>query len=105
MVSDSAALGPTTLQTPLSIGFSQQEHWNGLPLPLPGDGPDLGTEPVFPVSPELQTNSLLLHHWGRILLINFRKLLDFKSLLFLRLNILIFMNKIPSAFLSEIITT
>ena len=23
-------------QTPLSMGFSRQEHWNGLPFPSPG---------------------------------------------------------------------
>ena len=32
-------------QAPLSMGFSRQEHWSGLPLPPPGDLPDLGTEP------------------------------------------------------------
>ena len=44
-------------QAPLSMGFSRQEYWNGLPLPSPGDLPDLGIEPV---SPALQVNSLLL---------------------------------------------
>ena len=39
------------------MGFSRQEYWNGLPLPSPGDLPDLGIEPV---SPALQVNSLLL---------------------------------------------
>ena len=27
---------------PLSMGFSRQEHWSGLPLPSPGDLPDQG---------------------------------------------------------------
>ena len=44
-------------QAPLSMGFSRQEYWSGLPLPSPGDLPDLGIEPV---SPALQVNSLLL---------------------------------------------
>ena len=32
-------------QAPLSIGFSRQEYWSGLPFPSPGDLPDLGIEP------------------------------------------------------------
>ena len=31
------------LQAPLSMGFSRQEYWSGLPCPPPGDLPDLGT--------------------------------------------------------------
>ena len=27
-------------QSPLSMGFSRQEYWNGLPFPSPGDLPD-----------------------------------------------------------------
>ena len=32
-------------QDPLSMGFSRQEYWCGLPLPSPGDLPDPGIEP------------------------------------------------------------
>ena len=32
-------------QAPLSIGFSRQECWSGLPFPSPGDLPDPGIEP------------------------------------------------------------
>ena len=32
-------------QAPLSLGFSRQEHWNGLPCPPPGDLPNPGIEP------------------------------------------------------------
>ena len=32
-------------QAPLSMGFSRQEYWNGLPCPPPGDLPDPGIEP------------------------------------------------------------
>ena len=35
-------------QTSLSIKFSRQEHWSGLPFPLPGDFPDPGIEPASP---------------------------------------------------------
>ena len=40
-------------QLPLSMGFSRQEYWSGLPFPLPGDlsGPEI--EPTSPVSPAL----------------------------------------------------
>ena len=34
-------------QVPLSVGFSRQEYWSGLPFPSPGDLPDPGTEPGF----------------------------------------------------------
>ena len=33
-------------QAPLSMGFSRQEYWSGLPFPSPGDLPDPGMEPV-----------------------------------------------------------
>ena len=43
-------------QTPLTMGFSKQEYWSGLPFPSPGDLPD----PEFdPGSPALQADSLL----------------------------------------------
>ena len=32
-------------QAPLSMGFSTQESWSGLPLPPPGDLPNPGIEP------------------------------------------------------------
>ena len=40
-------------QASLSIGFSRQEYWNGLPCPSPGDLPDPGIEPVTFRSPAL----------------------------------------------------
>ena len=40
---------------PLSMGFSRQEYWSGLPFPSPGDLPDPGMEPG---SPALQADSL-----------------------------------------------
>ena len=51
-------------QAPLSMGFSRQEYWNELPCPPPGDLPDPGIEPAFPVPPEFQLDSLLLSHQG-----------------------------------------
>ena len=43
-------------QPPLSIGFSRQEYWNGLPCPPPGYLSQAGIEPTSPV---LQADSLL----------------------------------------------
>ena len=41
--------------SPLSMRFSRQGYWSGLPLPSPGDLPNPGIEPR---SPALQANSL-----------------------------------------------
>ena len=35
-------------QAPLSMGFSRQLYWSGLPFPSPGDLPDPGIEPGSP---------------------------------------------------------
>ena len=40
-------------QAPLSMGFSRQEYWRGLPFPPPGDLPDPGIELDALVSPAL----------------------------------------------------
>ena len=40
-------------QAPLSMGFSRQEYWSGLPVLPPGDLPDSGTEPESLMSPAL----------------------------------------------------
>ena len=40
---------------PLSIGFSRQEYWSGLPCPPPGDLPNSG---IKPRSPAFQADSL-----------------------------------------------
>ena len=43
-----ATPGTVAYQAPLSIGFSRQEYWSGLPFPSPGDLPDPGIEPGSP---------------------------------------------------------
>ena len=45
-----ALRGPWTVarQAPLSMGFSRQEYWSGLPCPPPRDLPDPGIEPASP---------------------------------------------------------
>ena len=41
------------------MGFSRQEYWSGLPCPTPEDLPDLWIEPIPPVTPAFQMESLL----------------------------------------------
>ena len=48
-----ATLQIAAFQAPLSMGFSRQEHWSGLPFPAAGDLPDPGMEPMFLQSPAL----------------------------------------------------
>ena len=44
-MSDSPVMPWTVVcQAPLSMGFSRQECWSGLPFPSPGDLPDPGIE-------------------------------------------------------------
>ena len=50
-------------QAPLSMGFSRQEYWSGLPFPSPGDLPDPGIEPTSLV---WQADSLPLSHKGSL---------------------------------------
>ena len=48
-------------QTPLSMKFSRQEYWSGLPLPSPGDLPN---QELNPCLLHWQADSLLLSHQG-----------------------------------------
>ena len=50
-------------QAPLSMRFSRQEYWSGLPFPSPGDLPNPGIEPR---SPALQADSLPTELWGKL---------------------------------------
>ena len=50
-----AILWTVAHQTPLSMGFSRQKYWSGLPFPSPGDLPDPG---IKPRSPALQADAL-----------------------------------------------
>ena len=47
-MSDSVAPWTVAHQAPLSMEFSRQEYWSGLPFPFPGDLPDPGIEPGSP---------------------------------------------------------
>ena len=46
-----ATLWTVAHQAPLSMGFSRQEYWWGLPVPSPGNLLNPGIKPVSPVSP------------------------------------------------------
>ena len=62
VMSDSMTTWTVACQAPLSMEFSRQAYWNGLPFPSPGDLPDPGIESG---SPALQSDSLpLSHHEG-----------------------------------------
>ena len=50
-----ATLWTVAHYAPLSMGFSRQEYWSGLPFPSPGDLPDPG---IKPRSPALQADAL-----------------------------------------------
>ena len=54
-MSDCSTPWTLALQAPLSMGFSRQEYWSGLPFPSPGDLPNPGIEPGFPA---LQADAL-----------------------------------------------
>ena len=45
-------------QAPLSMGFSRQEYWSGLPFPPPEDLPNPGIKPISLASPALQAGTL-----------------------------------------------
>ena len=57
-----ATLWTTAHQAPLSMGLSPQEFYRGLPFLPPKDLADPGIKLVSPVSPPLQTDSLLRSH-------------------------------------------
>ena len=49
-------------QAPLSMGFSRQEYWTGLPFPPPGDLPNPRIKPASPVPPALAGG--FFTHWA-----------------------------------------
>ena len=65
VVSNSATARTVALQAPLSMGFSRQEYWSGLPFPSPGHLPDPGIKSGFPA---LQADSLLSELPGKPLI-------------------------------------
>ena len=51
-------------QASLSMGFSRQEYWSGLPFPSPGDLPDPG---IKPESPALEADALTSEPPGKLI--------------------------------------
>ena len=50
--SDSVTTWTAARQAPLSMGFSTQDHWSGLPFPPPVDLPDAEIKPACPALAE-----------------------------------------------------
>ena len=57
-----ATLWTVAHQAPLSMGFSRQECWSGLPFPTPGDLSDPGLKLMYLL--HWQVDPLRLHHLG-----------------------------------------
>ena len=66
----------TACQAPLSMKFSRQEYWSGLPFPSPGYLLNPGIEPW---SPLLQADFYPLSHLGRKIILSCKLL--FKSII------------------------
>jgi len=62
-MSDSVTAWTVAHQAPLSLGFSRQGYWSGLPCPPPGALPDPGIEPLSNTPPALACNH---HHLPQI---------------------------------------
>ena len=54
-------------QVPLSMGFSRQEYWNGLPCPPPGDLPDPGIQPTSSAATALAGTSFITEPPGLLI--------------------------------------
>ena len=68
-----ATLWTAAHQAPLSMGFSRQQYWSGLPYPPPGNLPNPGIEPESLVSLALAAGFFTSTHlgsplspWGRV---------------------------------------
>ena len=59
-----------TRQAPLSMGFSRQEYWSGLPCSPPGDLPNPGIKPTSLSSPALASSAAWEAPWKVEILFN-----------------------------------
>ena len=66
-------------QVPLSMGFSKQEYWSGLPFPTPGDLPHPGIEHKSLASPTLAGRFFIIALLRKPVLINLTFLIIFYS--------------------------
>ena len=61
----SVTLWTVAHQAPLSMGFSRQEYWSGLPCPPPEGLPNPGIKPMSPMAPALQADSWTTESLGK----------------------------------------
>ena len=66
VMSNSATLWTIACQPLLSMRFSRQEYWSGLPCPPPRDLPDSGIEPISLMSPAFRQFLYPLNHQGSL---------------------------------------
>ena len=57
-------------QASLSMEFSRQEYWSGLPFPIPGDHPNPGIKPISLASPALTGRFFTTAPPGKLININ-----------------------------------
>ena len=62
VMSDSTTPWTVAHQAPLSMKFSRQEYWSGLPIISPGELPDPGIEPISLMSPALASGFFTTSH-------------------------------------------
>ena len=79
---------------PLSMEFSSQEYWSGLPFLSPGDLPDPGIEPG---SPALQADALSSEPPGS----EGRSFPNYRSLAFTNFNSILFLSN--SSFMESLV--
>ena len=72
----SATLWTVAHQAPLSMAFSRQEYWSGLPCPPPEDLPNPGIKPASLMSPALAGGFFTTHATWEAQVMNIRKLKD-----------------------------
>ena len=66
-------------QAPMSVEFSRQEYWSGLPFSFPGDLPNPGIKPTSPASPGLVGRFFTTEPPGKpSCLLSFHLLFNFK---------------------------
>ena len=87
-------------QAPLSMEFSRQEYWSGLPFPSPGDLSDPGIEPG---SPTLQADTLPSEPQGKPILAFTGELFHFVIFLFLAMAFSFPLREVPLAFVVKLV--
>ena len=94
-----ATLWATALQASLSMGFSRQEYWSGLPCPPQGNLPDPGIELTSLLSPVLASEFFTISAIWEALFVNIGLILkssagSFLLSSFLHQNYAVYMKKI-----------